>query len=803
MLTDLRFAFRLLTKNPGTTLAAVVALGFGIGLSTAIFNAFSAVLLRPLPHIKDEHRLVYLNSLALNQPDGYYELSLPDFLDLREQSKTLTGLTTAMSKTVIFTGGEVPERVMGADVSAEAFAMFGVQPVMGRLFTPADAEPSAPPTALLGYALWQRRFGGREDVIGRTVTMNGTPTTIIGVLPAGFGFPENHALWTPMVYKNDPTTRASHYLGGWARLRDGVTLDEARAEVAAIAARLAMAHPETNEGKGFALRLVREEATADTVLFMNLMLGAAIFVLLIACANVANLLLAKAAGRAHEIAIRVSVGATRARLIRQVLTESLLLGVLGGGLGLLIGVWANSLLLSAVPEVEIPFWMTFDFDWRVFAFAFGAAIASSLVFGLFPAVQASRSTALEVKEGARGTTGGRRARRLRQGLVVAQVALSAILLIGAGLFVRSFLKLQATPSGYDASGLITFRVGLPAAQFPDRAQVQRFFDELTRRLSEVPGVESVAATSMLPATGNNSNAFLLEGRPLPRNVQESPQTTAHVVSADYFATMRIPVRRGRAFAATDTRDSTRVAVVDQQFVDRWCNGEDPIGKRVRFGFKADDTAPWMTIVGVVGNVPQRLDRPYDRGAIYQLAEQNDFNFVSYVARVKGDPATFGPALQQAVLAVHPDVPIYNVMTQERIEALAYWNRRFFGQVFSAFGIGALFLAALGVYGVMAYNVAQRTPEIGVRMALGASANDVFRLVGGQGLALVAAGLALGVVSALGLTRFMAALLYGISPSDPPTYFALTTVLAIVGLAACWLPARRATRVDPMVALRAE
>lgn len=803
MLTDLRFAFRLLAKSPGTTLAAIVALGFGIGLSTAIFNAFSAVMLRPFPHIQDEDRLVFVNSVALNRPDGYYELSMPDFLDLREQAKSLVGLTTSTRKTVIFAADENPERVLGADISAEAFTMLGVQPHRGRLFTPADAEPNATPVAILSYAVWQRRFGGRDDVIGRTETMNGTPTTIVGVLPPGFNFPDQEELWMPMIYKHDPNTRASHYLGGWARLRDGVSLDEARAEIAAIGARLALEHKNTNDGKGFALRPVREEATEDTALLMRLMLGAAIFVLLIACANVANLLLARSAGRAHEIAIRVSVGATRGRIIRQVLTESLLLGLLGGACGLLVGVWANSLVVSAVPAVEIPFWISFEFDWRVFAFAAGAAVISSLLFGLFPALQASRSTALEMKEGARHVAGGRRARALRQGLVVSQVALSAVLLIGAGLFVRSFLKLQATPTGYEASNVLTFRVGLPPSQYKDPAEINRFFDQLPARLREVPGVIEVGATSMLPSAGHNNNAFLLEGQEFPKSISHTTQTVSRMVSAGYFETMRIPLLRGRAFGPGDTRETPRVAIVDQQFVDKWLHGQDPIGKRVRFGYLPTDDAPWMTIVGVVGNVPTRVDRAYDRGSIYTMAEQTGYNFVSYVVRVAGDPTTYGPALQRAVVNVKPGIPIYDVRTQTQIENIAYWQRRFFGQVFSAFGLGALFLAALGVYGVMTYSVAQRTPEIGVRMALGASEGEVLRLVGKQGLALVGLGLLIGVVAALGLTRFMAVLLYGVSPSDPPTYFVLTTVLAVVGLVACWLPARRATRVDPMIALRAE
>jgi len=803
MLQDLRFAVRLLAKSPGLTLAAVLALGFGIGLATAIFNSFSAVLLRPLPHFKDERRLVFLNSTSLNQPDNYYELSLPDFLDLRAQAKSIEGLSTATDKTVIFTGGDLPERVLGSDVSVEAFAMFGVRPWRGRLFTAADSTAGAPPVAILSYALWQRRFGGQDDVIGRVETLNGTATTIVGVLPAGFAFPEQSEIWTPLFYKDDPTERGSHQLPAWARLRDGVSLDEARAEIAGLAARLALEHKDTNANKGIAVRLVRDEATSDTQLMMNLMLGAAIFVLLIACANVANLLLARAAARSHEIAIRVSVGATRGRIVRQVLTESLLLGLLGGTLGLLVGVWANSLLLRAVPSVNIPFWMKFDFDWRVFAFAGGAAVTSSLVFGLFPALQASRSTAAELKEGGRAATGSRHARLMRQGLVVAQVALSAVLLIGAGLFVRSFLKLRSMPPGFDDTGVITFRVGLPLTQFKDKAEVQRFFEQLTSRLAEVPGVTGVGLAGSVPTQGTNNNAFVLEGQAMPKTLADASLTTVRMTSAGYFSALRIPLLKGRAFDATDKRDTTRVAVVDQQFVNRWCNGENPIGRRLSFGVLNHEAPEWLLIVGVVGDVPNRLNVPYERGSVYTLSSQSEFNFASFLVRVNGDATTFGPALQQAVIAVKPGIPIYNVNTLANIQHTAYWSGRFFGQVFSVFGIGALFLAALGVYGVMAYSVSQRTPEIGVRMALGASPGDVLRLVSRQGLVLVLSGLALGLVAALGLTRLLAGLLVGVSPSDPPTYFVLTLVLGVVGLIACWLPARRATQIDPMIALRAD
>ncbi len=804
MLADLRFAARLLLKNPGTTLTAVLALGFGLGLSTTIFNAFSAILLRPMPHVQDESRIVVLRTQSLNQPDNLYELSMPDFLDLRAQSKTLDGGTTYMMRTMILPAGATPLRVLGADISPEAFAMLGVKAHRGRIFTPEDGRADAPSVAILSYGLWQSRFGGRDDVIGRKELMNGAPTLIIGVMPQHFAFPERQEMWTPLRVKYDPQERGSHNYNAFARLRPGVTLDEARTEIAALSARLARAHPVTNENKSIHLRPLREDLTDDVQLLMQLMLGAAISVLLIACANVANLLLARAAGRAHEVAIRVSVGATRGRIIRQVLTECLLLGALAGAFGLLTSLWLNGLFVSAIPSVQLPPWVRFELDWGVFAFATAAAFGSSLVFGLFPALHVSRTTATELKEGTRAATGGQRAQRLRQILVVSQVALSAVLLIVAGLFVRSFLKVNSAPTGYDARGVITFRVGLPPTQFRDPAEVRQFFDALTPELNRVPGVIAAGATTILPTKGNNSNVFFFEGDAVPKTISDAPLTTSVVVSRRYFTAMGIPVVGGRPFADTDTRETPRVCLVDQQFVARWSPDRDPIGRRVRFGLPdADKPDTWGLIVGVVANAPLNLDQPYERGTVYSLMEQEDVQFVSYAVRVTGDPSTYGPALQRAVQNVKPGIPIYDVQTMRHLAALNQWHRKFFGQVFSAFGVGALFLAALGVYSVMAYSVAQRTPEIGVRMALGASPEDVMRLVGRQGFRLVLAGLVTGVLAALGVAQFLGSLLFRVSPFDPPTYFVLTLVLAVVGLVACWLPARRATRIDPLVALRAE
>ena len=803
MLQDLRFAVRLLVRSPGITFAAVLALGFGIGVSTAVFNTFSAVLLRPFKHVVDEDRVVFINSQQLQNPENIYELSMPDFLDIRSESKTLEGATTMMSRTMIFADRERPERVLGASISVEGFSMLGVQPIRGRLFRPEEGETKNSQVSLLSYDLWQRRYGGKDDVVGRVETINGARVTIIGVMPSGFTFPERHEMWMPMIYEVKPDQRASHSYDAWARLKPGVSLDEAQAELSALGARLAKEYNSSNHGKTFLLRTLRERNTEDVDVLMRLMLGATIFVLLIACANVANLQLARAAARTHEIAIRASVGATRGRIFRQVLTESLLLGTLGGAAGMLIAVWTDNLILAAVPREEIPAWLSFSFDWRVLVFATVAAVGSSVIFGLFPALQVSRQTALDLREGGRSATGSRRARLMRQGLVVFQVAASAVLLIGAGLFVRSFLKLKNAQPGYDPNGVLTFRVGLPPTQYQDKEQVRRFFDQLTPRLAEIPGVTAVGATTMLPGNGNNRNAFLIEGRPEPKTVSEYDAATSHMVSPGYLIAMRIPLLRGRNFNADDRRDKPTVVLVDQKFAERWFPGEDPIGKRFTQDIGKKEGRRWNTIVGVIGNVPQQLNRPYERGSFYYCFEQEDSNFVNYAVRVSGDPANYGPAVQRAVTSVLADIPIYNVHTMAHLHRVAYWEYQFFGQVFSAFGLGALFLASLGVYGVMAYSVTMRTNEIGVRMALGATEGDVIRLIGHQGLWLIGLGLGAGLIAALGLTRFLANLLYAVSPNDPPTYFLLTLVLAVVGLAACWLPTRRATRIDPLVALRAE
>jgi putative ABC transport system permease protein len=798
MLTDLKFALRMLAKHPGFTLFAVLAIGVGIGLSSAIFNAYSAIVLRPVPGIADEHRLVNVSSYVLERPNGNRGLSVPDALELAAQSKTLEGWTVLQARTMILGGGEKPERFLGTGISAGGFQMLGAQPLRGRLFRPDEETGAA--VAILSHAVWQSRFGGRDDAIGQTVILNGSATTIVGVMPEGFRFPEQSDLWVPFGATAQNYPRSAGTFTGYARLKAGVSLDEAQAELASLGLNFARTYRE-NQGTSFRARAFREQISQGASGHVRLLLGAVIFVLLIACANVANLLLAKSAARAPEIAIRTSLGATRGRIVRQVLTESVVLGTLGGLAGLGIGLAANRLMLGAIP-VELPFWMRFEFDWRVFGFAAGAAIGSAVLFGLFPALQVSRSTAGALKESARTGAGSRRSRFVRHGLVVSQVAMAMLLLVGAGLMIRSYLATQSVDYGFDTRGVLTFRVGLPQAQFRDREVVRRFFEQFEARLGQIPGVQGAGATSLVPGNGLSITPFHIEGRERAKNFDASPFAVYRYVSPGYFPALGIPLLRGRLFTEDDRPDTPRVALIDQACADKWFPGVDPIGRRISVSGpgRPDD---WFTIVGIVGNVTQRLESESPRHSLYTSARQQDFNFVNYLVRTEGDPTTYVQKIQDAALAVQPDIPIYSVLTLERSLAQAYWDRRFFGQLFTTFGAAALFLAALGIYGVMAFTVTQRTPEIGVRMALGAQRRDVLVLIGRQGLTLVLLGIALGLVAALGLTRLLANFLFGVNPSDPATYLVLTAVLGTVGLVACWLPAARASRVDPIVALRAE
>lgn len=804
MIRDLRFALRALLKAPGFTFIAVLAIALGIGGSTTMFSAVNAILLKPLPLIQDQERLLYVSQYFPKTDDDGSGTSFPDYLEFKKQATTLDGFGAAQEATFIISGRDKPERYLGANISADTFAFLGVQPILGRLFHPEEGEPGAAPVALLGYDVWQKLFGGKADVVGSIVPINGKQATVVGVMPRGWRFPEVSDIWMPLQMDEKSHPRGDFFLECIAKMKPGVTLEQARTELEAISGRIAAEHPATNAGAGVIVRPFREEIVRDAKTLTLLVMGAVLFVHLIACANVANLLLARAATRAKEVGIRLALGATRPQIIRQLLSESLLLGVAGSAVGLLFAVWGLDLMLAAIPQ-ELPYWLRFGFDFRVFSFAIGIGLLSSVLFGLLPALQVSRPQLVDVlKEGGRSAGGSAKGQRVRNALVVAEVALALVLLVGAGLMMRSFKHLQSTDLGADVSSTLTFRIGLPESQFTDPEMPRRFFERLIPELTNLPGVEAAGATTALPGSGNiGINAMTLDGEPAPAQLQDGRMARSLTITPGFLQTARVQLLRGRDFSAADQREAPRVALVDEHAVRLWFSGQDPIGRQVRVLKKPEDPSEWATIVGVVRPVVyDQLVRQRQLPTVYFAHAQQGTRFLSVAVRTKTDPRSFVNVARSAVLSVHPDVPIYRVATAEQVVAESFWDRRFFSSLFTIFAGLALFLASLGLYGVMDYSVRQRTQEIGVRMALGAQGSDVLRLVTGHGLRLIVLGLAIGFTGAFFLTQLMASSL-AVSAHDPVSFAVVGTLLFVVGLVACYIPARTAMRLDPIVALRHE
>jgi len=801
ILQDVRYSGRLFLKNPAFSLVVVLTLALGISANTAIFSFANGILLRPLPY-PDSDRLAVVDETALKRGVNSMSVSYPNFLDWRERNTVFEGIGLHFgTNRFALSGNGQAEELRGSYVSYGLFEVLRVSPVLGRTIAKAEDTPDTDDVVILGYELWQRRFGGDTKIIGQRIALNTYSRTVIGVMPPGFKFPEESELWAPLGLTPQTFTRTDHGLSAIARLKDGVTFEQAQAEMDRIAAQIEQENPVSNEGLGVGVTSLHKNLSGDYRKALFILLGVVGCVLLVACVNVANLMLARASARQKEVALRAALGASRLRVIQQLLTESLMLAVAGGVLGLLLSVGALRLLLASIP-IKLPFWMNFGIDLRVLAFTVGVTVLTGLVFGSIPALQTSRVNLNDtLKEGGRRSLTSIRTFS-RSVLVIAEIALSLVLLVGAGLMIQSFLRLRSVDVGLNPKGVATASVTLPRLKYPEKPQRAAFFKQLVEQVTALPGVEAAAATATVPLSGGFwGRSLTVEGYPV-LSVGQAPMIQHTVVTPNYFRTMGIILLSGRDFTAADTAGAPLVTIIDERLASEYWANESPIGKRVRFG-PPEDNEPWHTVIGVVRSVRHERMQEETRKSVYLPHQQMPVNGMSVVMRTSGDPRTLAPAIRRVVNQMDHDIPVNKTPTMDEVMAESVWQPRLYTMLFTVFGVGAMVLAVIGIYGVMAYLVVTRTHEIGVRMALGATARNVFGLIVGRGMKLTIIGVLLGIVGAYGLTRLMRSLLFNISTTDPITFTSISVLLVLVAFIACYIPARRATKVNPLVALRYE
>lgn len=794
IIKDIRYGIRGLIKRPGFTTVAVLTLALGIGANSAIFSVLNAVLLRPLPYA-DADRIVRIEE---TEGKGGMGVSPPNLLDFQQQNQTFESIAGYARGSFILTGAGEPLRVQSCEISADLFSVLGVKPLIGRSFLAADERPGQDRFALISHGLWQSRFGGNHALLNQQITLDGLSYTVAGVMPNGFEFPiqsERVEIWTPLEQPEDlAQLRGAHYLDVVGRIKTGVSLAQARADLDAIASRIAQQYPKEVSGKTTVVPL-KQDLVGQSQPYLLMLAGAALLVLLIAVANVASLTLARAAERQKEIALRTALGASKSRIVRQLLTESLILSFVGGLAGVTLAGWSTGLLAAIAPG-DLPRFQSIYVDGRVLLFALGLSVISGILLGLIPAWRsANADLQVRLKEGeTRSASAPRQA--LRKALVVSEVTLALVLLCGAGLLIRTLWKLNSVNPGFDPDNVLVGELVLPTTKYRDAGRQTIFFQQLIERIKASPGIESVGGTSSLPLSGTNMVFFAsVEGR-----ANSTLPASFRSVSPDYFRTMRIPLLKGRWFEDRDTAQSQPVVVINETMARQISpNYEEALGKRIKHGFRNQVAE----VVGVIGDVKYAGLDQQTRPEMYAPFAQRAWPFMRIVARSNSDPSLVAAAIREAVRAIDPDQPVDKMMTMSSVVSASFVGRSFYMQLLGTFAALAFILASVGIYGVVSYSVAQRTREIGIRVALGARRSDVLGLVLKEALRLTALGVGLGLIGAFAATRVLRSLLFEVKPTDPATFIFLSLLLTLVALLASYIPARRATKVDPLVALRYE